>query len=68
MEEKLESMPMLKQLLTNYVLFQYEEGAQTDNTTLVREYLLLKESNDLHQLFTQEFLDNTGSSEGAEWL
>jgi len=68
MEETLESMPMLKQLLTNYVLFQYEEEAQTDNASLVAEYLSLRDNNELNLLFTQEFLDSTGSLEGSEWL
>lgn len=68
MEETLESMPILRQLLINYVLYQYEEEAQTDNTSLVAEYIALRDGNELHLLFTQELLDNTRSLEGGDWL
>lgn len=68
MELALDSMPMLKRLLINYVLFTYEDAAETDNWHLVEEYLLLKREKKLNLLFAQEYLDNTNEMEGAEWL
>jgi len=68
MEASLEFMPRLKELLTNYILFAYNEYAEITNWHLVEEYLLLKRNNQLHLLFMQELLDNTVSLEGGDWL
>jgi hypothetical protein len=50
--------PMLKALLINYVLTNYEENAITDDYHLMMEYNLLRRTNQLHQLFTAEMLNN----------
>lgn len=57
---ELSKMPLLKALLTNYVLFTYEDCADTSDEYLEMEYYLLKRENRLHDLFTQELLDNSG--------
>lgn len=68
MEASLDKMPILKQLLINYILFIYEEAAETDNWHLVQEYLLLKKKKQLNLLFVQELFDNTYSFESSKWL
>ena len=55
----LTKMPMLKALLTNYVLFNYEDCADTSVECLEMEYYLLKKENRINDLFIQELLDNS---------
>lgn len=63
---ELSKMPLLKALLTNYVLFNYEDCADTSDEYLEMEYYLLKRENRLHDLFTQELLDNSGGILGED--
>jgi hypothetical protein len=50
--------PILKGLLVEYVLFQYNENADVSNEGLYAEYLHLEETNRLNDLFIQEKLNN----------
>lgn len=50
--------PILKSLLVNYVLTNYEENAIVDDDHLMMEYKLLKRSNQLHLLFECEAMNN----------
>lgn len=50
--------PMLKQQLINYISCRYEEASDFSLESLWREYSLLKEHNELHLLFVQEFIDS----------
>lgn len=50
--------PILKGLLIEYVLFQYNEYADVSNEGLYAEYLHLEETNKLNDLFIQEKLNN----------
>ena len=52
-------MPRLKELLTNYILFMYQEDAIITAEYLEMEYYMLKRNNRLHELFDQELLDNS---------
>jgi hypothetical protein len=52
-------MPMLEALLKNYVLFMYEDSANTSQESLEMEYYYLKKENRLSELFVQELLDNS---------
>lgn len=56
--EDLELTPTLKRLLKEYVLFQYEEHADTTEYSLMKEYHHLKDNNKLNDLFIQEKLNN----------
>ncbi len=62
----LTKMPLLKALLTNYVLFNYEDCADTSDEYLEMEYYLLKRENRLQDLFVQELLDNSGGILGED--
>lgn len=50
--------PILKGLLIDYVLFQYNENADVSNEGLYAEYLHLEETKRLNDLFIQEKLNN----------
>lgn len=50
--------PILKGLLIDYVLFQYNENADVSNEGLYAEYLHLEETKRLNELFIQEKLTN----------
>ncbi len=50
--------PILKGLLIEYVLFQYNEYADVSNEGLYAEYLHLEETKRLNELFIQEKLTN----------
>ena len=50
----LTKMPKTKYLLKQYVLFNYEEHAITDDHHLLMEYHLLQRQNQLHFLFELE--------------
>lgn len=63
---ELSKMPLLKGLLTNYVLFNYEDCADTSDEYLEMEYYLLKRENRLQDLFVQELLDNSGGILGQD--
>lgn len=56
--ENFERNPLLKKLLTNYCLRQYEEDAITDDEHLDMEWNLLKRNNQLEELFICEHMDN----------
>jgi hypothetical protein len=48
--------PMLKELLTNYIIAKYQEDADTSDEYLWMEYAYMKKNNELGDLFQQEFL------------
>ena len=50
--------PILRELLTNYVLRMYEEDSNTDDDHLLMEYNLLIRENRLNDLFIEEKLIN----------
>jgi hypothetical protein len=50
--------PILRGLLTNYVLRMYEEDSNTDDDHLLMEYNLLIRENRLNDLFIEEKLIN----------
>lgn len=50
--------PILKGLLANYCLRQYEDNAIIDDEHLLVEYNWLLNNNQLHVLFDSEYLDN----------
>jgi hypothetical protein len=54
------NLPKLKALLTSYISMLYEEDAIVTDEYLLMEFNLLKRENRLHELFEQEFYDNTG--------
>ena len=54
----LKNNPILKQLLINYCILNYEENAILDDDHLIAEYNLLARNNELHLLFEAEFLHN----------
>ncbi len=47
--------PALKELLVKYVSRKYEECAMFDDYHLLAEYNLLKDNNNLHLLFEEEW-------------
>lgn len=53
-------MPLLKALLTNYILFMYNGDAIITDEYLEMEYFMLERENRLHELFVQEVFDNSG--------
>jgi hypothetical protein len=53
--------PILKGLLINYIIFQYEEDAITDDWHVWQEYVYLRDNNLMNDLFIQEYLDNPDS-------
>ena len=57
-QNDLQYTPVLKQQLINYISCQYEEASDFSLESLWREYLWLKEHNELHLLFVQEFIDS----------
>lgn len=57
-QEDLQYMPMLQALLINYVSCIYQEASDYSITSLWREYNLLKDNNELHLLFEQEYIDS----------
>jgi hypothetical protein len=54
----LDYSPVLKKLLINYILIQYEEDAITDDWHLYQEYSWLFDNNELNVLFEEEALTN----------
>jgi hypothetical protein len=50
--------PILRELLTNYVIRMYEEDSITDDEHLMMEYHLLIRDNRLNDLFLEENLNN----------
>ena len=50
--------PILRELLTNYVIRIYEEDCITDDEHLLMEYKLLLNENRLNDLFVEEKLIN----------
>lgn len=50
--------PGLREMLVNYILRTYEENAIIDDLHLIQEYNLLKNNNELHFLFEEEYLIN----------
>jgi hypothetical protein len=53
-----ENNPVLKKLIINYCLMQYEENAIIDDDHLIMEFRLLQKENRLHELFVSEKLNN----------
>lgn len=47
--------PALRELLVKYVSRQYEESAEFDDYHLIAEYNYLKNNNELHLLFEEEW-------------
>lgn len=56
--EDLTLTPMLRKLLAEYVMFQYEENADTTDESLLSEYNYLLDNNRLEELFLQEQINN----------
>jgi hypothetical protein len=54
--QTIEFMPLLKNLLKNYISLNYEENADYSNFSLVAEYHLLVRINKLNDLFDAELL------------
>lgn len=50
--------PKLRRMLVNYCIRAYEEDAILDDEHLLKEYNLLKNINELHFLFEEEYLIN----------
>lgn len=50
--------PILKQLLVNYILREYEEDSIIDENHLMMEYNRLRDSNQLDMIFMCEELIN----------
>lgn len=50
--------PDLREMLVNYIVRTYEENAITDDLHLIQEYNRLKNNNELHFLFEEEYLRN----------
>jgi hypothetical protein len=50
--------PLLRELLVNYCLINYEENAIIEDRYLIMEYHLLERNNELHRLFEAENLNN----------
>ncbi len=51
--------PLLKQLLTSYVMTMYEENYDICEDALMMEYNYMKANNIIHELFDQEYLDHS---------
>ncbi|REE25648.1 hypothetical protein DFQ09_102239 [Winogradskyella pacifica] len=50
--------PLTKQLLINFVKFQYEENADISDDSLKTELIWLHNNNQLDQLFIGEYLQS----------
>lgn len=50
--------PVLREMLVNYIVRTYEENVIIDDLHLIQEYNLLKNNNELHFLFEEEYLRN----------
>ncbi len=50
--------PILREMLVNYIIRTYEENVIIDDLHLIQEYNLLKNNNELHFLFEEEYLRN----------
>lgn len=53
-----ENNPVLKKLLVDYCIMQYEENAIIDDDHLIMEFKLLKNENKLNDLFVSEKINN----------
>ena len=54
-----ENNPILKKLIIEYCIMQYEENSIIDDDHLIMEFELLKKENRLHELFVCEKLTNS---------
>jgi hypothetical protein len=54
--------PVLRQLLIEYCLMQYEENSVTDDEHLLMEYNLLVKDNKLKDLFECEKINNSSKN------
>lgn len=52
----LKDTPLLRKLLINYCLIQYEQNAILDDEHLLREYFYLKKIDAVEELFNSEIL------------
>ena len=64
----LQQMPTLKQLLTEYLKFRFDEDVDDFNDELVTTYMDLKKEDAVGKLFSLEYIKATGNDIGTEWL
>lgn len=55
-EMNLEFTPLTKQLMINYMKWQYEDAADFSDESIKREFWLLKDDNRLSEIFISEWL------------
>ena len=64
----LQQMPTLKQLLTEYLKFKFNEEVDEWGFELVPIYMDLLKEDAVGKLFSLEYIKATGNDIGTEWL